>query len=66
MNNNIVARNEDALSKVVKLIKNVSDKLVNSEHGGILAKPDTASGIVQFSNSVSDILTNKLKDKLGV
>jgi len=66
MNNNIKARNIDALDKISKLVKNVSDKLVNADHKGILSKPDTMSGVHEFNTIVNEILTNKLKDRLGV
>jgi len=61
-----ISVNESRLASVVTLAKSVMDNIISSETEGLLKKPTTAGELEEFNTSVNELVTNKLRNRLGV
>lgn len=62
----LIDSNERKIDNITTTILHTIDRVVSSNKDGILTKPTTGSELSEFNETVTEVVVNKLRNKLGV
>ena len=66
MTDNKKAVNESRLNTIVKLAKRSMDMLVSDTNDELLIKPKSSQDLTAFNSDLDDVITVKLRKKIGL
>lgn len=65
-NSVLIDSNSEKINRIANVIMHTVDRVVNTDTNGLLTRPKTGPELTEFKETVVEVVTNKIRNKLGV